>query len=131
GGGSYAGNRQALPIPGPSPARRFVLRPERIHLSRSLKKTIKRAHFEVRYDPAFDQVIDGCARQRRPAQRGTWITRDMRQAYVALHRLGFAHSVESWAEGELQGGLYGVALGAGFFGGDIFARAPRSSHGAV
>src|SRR5262249_11757423 len=68
---------EGLPILWPSPDPRFVLRPERIHLSRSLKKTIKHARFEVRYDTAFDQVIDACARQRRPAQRGTWITRDM------------------------------------------------------
>lgn len=122
---------EGLPILWHSPDPRFVLRPDRVHLSRSLRKTIKRKIFEVRYDTAFEQVIDGCARQRRPAQRGTWITRDMRQAYVALHRLGFAHSVESWADDKLQGGLYGVSLGAAFFGESMFARAPDASKVAL
>jgi len=122
---------EGLPILWHSPDPRFVLRPDRIHLSRSLKKTIKRKIFEVRYDTAFEEVIDGCARQHRPAQRGTWITRDMRQAYLALHRLGFAHSVESWADGKLQGGLYGVSLGAAFFGESMFARAADASKVAL
>lgn len=122
---------EGFPILWHSPNPRFVLQPERIHLSRSLKKTIKRGTFEVRYDTAFEAVIDACARQGRPGQRGTWITREMRQAYAELHRLGFAHSVESWAQDELQGGLYGVSLGAAFFGESMFSRVPDASKVAL
>lgn len=118
---------EGLPILWHSPDPRFVLEPWRIHLSRSLRKTIRRGVYEVRYDTAFAEVVDGCARQRGPGREGTWITQEMRDAYVALHRQGFAHSAESWEGGKLQGGLYGVSLGSVFFGESMFTRAPDAS----
>jgi leucyl/phenylalanyl-tRNA--protein transferase len=110
-----------------SPDPRFVLFPEELHVSRSLRRTLRRRTFEVRYDTAFDRVVAECARSPRPGQRGTWITGEMRRVYVELHERGFAHSVESWREGELVGGLYGLALGGVFFGESMFARASEAS----
>jgi leucyl/phenylalanyl-tRNA---protein transferase len=118
---------EGQPILWHSPDPRFVLEPSKIHVPKSLAKTRKRAVYEVRYDTAFEAVIDGCGEAYRPGQRGTWITDEMRDAYVELHRLGFAHSIESWAEGALQGGLYGVSLGAAFFGESMFAKAADAS----
>jgi len=115
------------PILWHSPDPRFVLEPDRLHVGRSLRKTMARGTYEVRYDTAFARVITECGRAPRPGQTGTWITDEMLQAYVTLHELGFAHSVETWTEGELKGGLYGVSLGAAFFGESMFALAPDAS----
>lgn len=118
---------EGQPILWHSPDPRFVLLPEALHLSSSLKKTLKRAPYEIRLDTAFAKVIDACSKTPRPGQDGTWITDEMRDAYVALHRLGLAHSAEAWREGELVGGLYGVSLGSAFFGESMFAHAPDAS----
>lgn len=115
------------PILWHSPNPRFVLEPARIHVGRSLRKTMNRGTYQVRYDTAFARVIAACAKVPRPGQDGTWITDEMQQAYVTLHRMGFAHSVEAWAGEELVGGLYGVSLGAAFFGESMFALAPDAS----
>lgn len=104
-----------------SPDPRMVLRPEELHVSRSLRKTIKQGKFEVRFDTAFAQVMRACAKIPRSGQDGTWITPEMIEAYCALHELGFAHSAEAWLDGQLVGGLYGIALGAAFFGESMFA----------
>jgi leucyl/phenylalanyl-tRNA--protein transferase len=116
-----------LPILWHSPDPRFVLDPTHFHLPRSLRKVMSRGSYEVRLDTAFDQVITHCAGSRRPGQRGTWITEEMREAYCTLHEQGFAHSAESWQEDQLVGGLYGVALGSIFFGESMFTRAPDAS----
>ncbi len=118
---------QGQPLLWHSPDPRFVLTPDKLHVGRSLRKTLKEAPYEVRWDSAFADVIDACASTPRPGQSGTWITDEMREAYVTLHRLGFAHSVEAWADGELKGGFYGVSLGAAFFGESMFAHAPDAS----
>jgi leucyl/phenylalanyl-tRNA--protein transferase len=118
---------EGLPILWHCPDPRFALEPEKLHVPKSLEKVIRRRIYEVRLDTAFEAVIDGCAKTRRPGQRGTWITREMRAAYVQLHRLGLAHSAESWEAGELRGGLYGVCLGDVFFGESMFAHAPDAS----
>jgi len=118
---------EGQPILWHSPDPRFVLVPSRIHVPRSVKKEINRGTYEVRYDTAFPLVIAACARVPRPGQYGTWITRDMERAYVRLHRDGYAHSVESWANGQLCGGLYGVSLGAVFYGESMFSLAPDAS----
>jgi len=118
---------EGQPLLWHSPHPRFVLEPARLHVGKSLLKTIKRGVYEVRWDTAFADVIDACSETRRPGQSGTWITSEMRDAYVELHRLGFAHSVEAWADGALRGGLYGVSLGAAFFGESMFAHAPDAS----
>jgi leucyl/phenylalanyl-tRNA--protein transferase len=122
---------RGLPILWHSPDPRYVLDPRKIHLSRSLRKTLRRGVFEVKYDKAFEEVVEACARFPRPDQKGTWITAEMKQAYSGLHRMGFAHSVESWRGGKLEGGLYGVSLGTIFFGESMFARAPDASKVAV
>ncbi len=81
----------------------------------------------MRYDTAFDAVIRACAETPRPGQAGTWITDDMYEAYVTLHKLGYAHSVECWQQGLLVGGVYGVSLGRAFFGESMFARVSEAS----
>ncbi|MDD2723889.1 MAG: leucyl/phenylalanyl-tRNA--protein transferase [Methylovulum sp.] len=102
-----------------SPDPRLVLFPEKLLISRSLRKTQRQHIFSVTLDQAFDEVINGCA-QPRPGQSGTWITKDIKQAYAELFRLGIAHSAETWLDGKLVGGLYGIALGQVFFGESMF-----------
>lgn len=118
---------EGLPILWHCPDPRFVLVPEKLHVPKSLKKTAREAPYRLTLDTAFEQVIDGCASTRRPGQRGTWITRDMRRAYVTLHQLGLAHSCEAWRGADLVGGLYGVCLGKVFYGESMFARADDAS----
>ncbi|MCC6334571.1 MAG: leucyl/phenylalanyl-tRNA--protein transferase [Myxococcales bacterium] len=118
---------EGLPILWHCPDPRFVLVPGELHVPKSLRKAMKRGEYRVTLDTAFEQVIDGCAKTKRPGQRGTWITRDMRKAYVKLHGLGLAHSCEAWKGEELMGGLYGVSLGAVFYGESMFARADDAS----
>lgn len=104
-----------------SPDPRMVLFPEDLKISNSLAKTLRNADYEVRLDTAFDDVIHACAVKSRDGQPGTWITAEMQQAYRALHRLGYAHSVETWIAGKLAGGLYGIALGQAFYGESMFS----------
>jgi leucyl/phenylalanyl-tRNA--protein transferase len=113
-----------------SPDPRMVLFPAELKVSRSLRKTVARGVYETRYDSAFRDVIAECAAPRE-GQAGTWIVPEMAGAYTRLHELGFAHSVESWRDGELVGGLYGMALGRAFFGESMFARAPDASKVAL
>ncbi len=110
-----------------SPDPRLVLEPAALHVPRSLARTLRRGTFRVSADTAFERVIRRCAEQERPGQRGTWITPQMVAAYLRLHRLGYAHSFEAWEGDELAGGLYGVSLGAAFFGESMFADAPDAS----
>ncbi len=125
--GIFPWYNEGQPILWHSPDPRFVLEPDKLHVGRSLRKTLKAGVYDIRWDTAFEDVITECSRVPRPGQNGTWITDEMREAYVTLHELGFAHSVEAWAEGELKGGFYGVSLGAAFFGESMFARAPDAS----
>lgn len=113
-----------------SPDPRMVLFPEELKVSRSLKKTLARDVYETRFDTAFRDVIEACAAPR-DGQAGTWIVPEMVEAYTRLHDLGFVHSVESWRDGELAGGLYGMALGKVFFGESMFSRAPDASKVAL
>lgn len=114
-----------------STAPRMVLPVREFVLHRSLRKTLQRwvkdANAEVRFDSAFDQVIQACATSPREGQGGTWIVPDMVQAYIDLHRAGHAHSVETWINGELVGGLYCVAVGRAVFGESMFARRTDAS----
>ena len=103
-----------------SPDPRLILNLEDFKISRSLRKTLKKEVFQVTFDHAFEEVIRACASVPREAQNGTWITDEMQEAYVNLHGLGYAHSVESWFGGKLAGGLYGVSLGKCFFGESMF-----------
>ena len=109
-----------------SPDPRLVLLPDELHISRSLRKTLRRRPFELRVDSAFSAVIEACAAPRAPAL-GTWISAEMRAAYLAMHELGYAHSVECWRDGRLVGGLYGMALGRVFFGESMFSVATDAS----
>jgi leucyl/phenylalanyl-tRNA--protein transferase len=103
-----------------SPDPRSVLYPDKIHVSRSLRKFLARSRYSVSCDQAFADVIDGCAGPRR-TQQGTWITSAMREAYIGLHHRGHAHSIEVWDGSALVGGLYGVAIGRAFFGESMFS----------
>jgi leucyl/phenylalanyl-tRNA--protein transferase len=104
-----------------SPPERAVFLPKRERLHKSATRAIRRIPFEVRMDTRFGQVVRHCALVPRKGQRGTWITKGMERAYIDLHRAGLAHSVETWLEGSLVGGLYGVSLGAAFFGESMFS----------
>lgn len=118
---------EGLPIMWHSPDPRMVLEAGSLHVGRSLAKTLRRGPYEIRLDTAFREVLQACAEAPRPGQSGTWITDEMMDAYGVLHELGLAHSAEAWSDGELVGGLYGVSLGAAFFGESMFARAPDAS----
>lgn len=127
--------RGLFPMPGPdegdppywfSPLRRGILPLDGLRVSRSLRRSLK--HFEIRVDTAFDEVVAACADPQRPLG---WIDGPVREAYGRLHRLGWAHSVEAWADGELAGGLYGVAVGGLFAGESMFHRRTDASKAAL
>ena len=113
-----------------SPNPRAVLFPEKIKISRSLRKTLNKNKFVLSTDQAFSDVMAAC-QAPRAKQPGTWITFDMRRAYREMHRLGYAHSVECWQNQELVGGLYGMALGRVFFGESMFSRVNDASKVAL
>lgn len=113
-----------------SPDPRMVLVPGEFRISHSLRKTLHRQPFEVRFDTAFESVMRACAAPR-DGQAGSWIHDDMIAAYCALHALGYAHSVESWQGGQLVGGLYGVAIGRMFYGESMFSRVSDASKVAL
>ena len=121
---------QGQPILWWSPDPRMVLFPDEFKLSRSLRKTARRQHYQVTANQQFEHVIHACALRGYPAEMAeheTWITHDMQQAYGALHRLGYAHSIEVWQDNALVGGLYGLLLGTVFFGESMFSREPDTS----
>jgi leucyl/phenylalanyl-tRNA---protein transferase len=109
-----------------SPDPRMVLYPAELRVTRSLRKALKRDDYEIRVDTEFRAVVRACA-EPRPEQHGTWITARMLQAYCTLHERGLAHSVETWRDDRLIGGLYGVAIGRAFFGESMFSRASDAS----
>jgi len=104
-----------------------VLEVARLHVPRSLAREIRKKRFRLTLDTDFRAVIHACAAKPRPGQNGTWITPEMVEAYIAVHELGFAHSVEVWRDSALVGGLYGVSLGGAFFGESMFAHEPDAS----
>lgn len=110
-----------------SPDPRCILDLARFHVSRSLRQVIQRGVFEVRFDTAFEAVIRACGDRAE----GTWISEEIIQIFIELHRQGFAHSVESWRQGRLAGGLYGLALGGAFFGESMFHRESNASKVAL
>jgi leucyl/phenylalanyl-tRNA--protein transferase len=129
--GIFPWYHDGLPILWHSPDPRCVIRTDAVHVSRSLARVLKHGEYEVRYDTAFARVIRACKEAPRVGQEGTWITDEMEDAYVRMHELGYAHSVESWREGELAGGLYGVALGRMFFGESMFSWRSNASKVAL
>lgn len=109
-----------------SPAPRMVLYPNELHVSRSLRKSLRNRGFEVSVDMAFDTVIRACAAPRDDSD-GTWLVPEMIDSYTSLYRAGHAHSIETWLRGELVGGLYGVMIGSAFFGESMFSRRSDAS----
>ena len=120
----YAEN---MPILWHSPDPRMMMTTRDLVVQKSLRKQIRRAPYHLTMDRAFVDVLTGCASAPRPGQNGTWLIPEMVEAYRTLHELGFAHSIEAWQDGVLVGGLYGVSLGAAFFGESMFAKAPDAS----
>jgi len=129
--GIFPWYEQGMPILWWSPDPRMVLFSEKIIVSHSLKQSIKKQQFTVTIDKAFEKVIKNCAKTPRKGENGTWITRDMKNAYIHLHEAGYAHSAEAWLDGELVGGLYGVALGKVFFGESMFHHVTNASKVAL
>jgi leucyl/phenylalanyl-tRNA---protein transferase len=109
------------------PAPRLVLFPGELRVWRSLAKVLRRNPYRITLDTAFAAVIRACAEVPRSDQDGTWITQDLERAFVRLHELGIAHSVEAWDGDELVGGVYGLAIGRTFFGESMFAKRPDAS----
>ena len=109
-----------------SPDPRTVLRPSRIHISHSLRKRLRKEEFVVTFDRVFARVLEGCAAPR-PGDSGTWLSAAMQRAYLALFAAGLAHSIEVWMDGELAGGIYGVAIGRMFYGESMFSRRTDAS----
>ena len=109
-----------------SPDPRMVLYPDNLHISKSLRKTLRRENYSITFDKVFHQVVDECSAPRNYTD-DTWITDEMKQAYIRLHQSGYAHSVECWQDQELIGGLYGIAIGKVFFGESMFANKADAS----
>ena len=118
---------EGSPILWWSPDPRLTLIPEELKISRSLKQTINKGIYKITMDSAFDEVIRNCAEVHKKKHGGTWITEEMIDAYINLHKSGVAHSIESRIDGELAGGLYGVSLGGVFFGESMFSKRPDAS----
>ncbi len=110
-----------------SPNPRFVLFPEALNVSKSMRQLLKQDAFEFRVNNSFEAVISNCSNVSRKRQDGTWISYDIISAYTALHKLGYAHSAEAWLNDELVGGLYGVLIGKVFFGESMFSLASNAS----
>jgi leucyl/phenylalanyl-tRNA---protein transferase len=114
-----------------SPDPRFVIFPDRLKISRSMRSLLRKNHFTVTFDTCFREVVNACRETRKGREEGTWITAAMTAAYIRLHELGLAHSVEAWRDGTLAGGLYGVSLGKCFFGESMFTKLPNASKAAL
>lgn len=110
-----------------SPDPRLILFPKELKVSRSLQQTIKKDIYQVTTNAAFEDVIRNCATITRKGEDGTWITDDMIEAYIRMHKAGYAHSVEAWDGDELAGGLYGIIMGKAFFGESMFAKKSDAS----
>ena len=122
--GIFPWYNEGEPILWWSPNPRCIIKPDQVKISKSLKKTLNKHKFTVTFDKCFERVIDACAAPRKELANdevGTWISDEMKQAYLRLHDQGYAHSVETWLDNELVGGLYGLAIGKVFFGESMFS----------
>lgn len=115
------------PLYWQSPDPRFVILPDAFHIPSRLARSMRKSPFSIRCDSSFERVINFCSGVSRPGQDGSWITDDIIDAYVALHRSGIAHSIEAWMDGQLVGGFYGVLMGSVFFGESMFTRVTDAS----
>ena len=113
-----------------SPDPRCVIFPERLYVSRRLRRSLRGSNYEIRFNTAFDEVIEACACDR-PGQDGTWITSEMSVAYRRMHAGGWAHSIETWRQGKLVGGMYGLAIGKVFFGESMFSAETNASKASM
>ncbi len=129
--GVFPWYEEGMPVLWWSPDPRMVLFPSKMIVSHSLKQTLRKNPFQITFDTCFERVIENCSKTPRRDQDGTWITREMQQAYVKLHKNGWAHSVEAWLDGQLVGGLYGVSLGKLFFGESMFHLVTNASKVAL
>lgn len=125
--GIFPWYEDGMPILWWTPDPRMVLFPGKMIISHSLKQCIRKQQFTFTIDTAFEKVISNCSKTPRKGEKGTWITREMKNAYIRLHEAGYAHSAETWLDGELVGGLYGVALGKAFFGESMFHHVTNAS----
>lgn len=125
--GIFPWYEDGMPILWWTPDPRMVLYPDKMIISHSLRQSIKKQQFTFTIDTAFEQVISNCSKTPRKGETGTWITREMKQAYIKLHEAGFAHSAETWLNGKLVGGLYGVSSGKAFFGESMFHHETNAS----
>ena len=125
--GIFPWYNEGEPIIWYSPSERMVLFPEELHISRSMRTMMRNHEFDLTWNKAFEQVIDQCQKSPRKDQLGTWITEEMKEAYIRLHQLGFAKSVEVWNKDELVGGLYGIDLGHIFCGESMFSKVSNTS----
>jgi leucyl/phenylalanyl-tRNA--protein transferase len=119
------------PILWYSPHERFVLFPGELRVSSSMRRVLRSGKFKVTQDRSFEQVIGACSRVPRIGQDGTWITPEMQTAYITLHKLGHAHSIEVWQHDVLAGGLYGIAVGNVFCGESMFSQVSNTSKTAL
>ncbi|GAB4376400.1 MAG: leucyl/phenylalanyl-tRNA--protein transferase [Salibacteraceae bacterium] len=119
--GIFPWYNEGQPILWWAPPERMILFPYNFRLTKSLAQSIRNRGYQTSFDTAFEQVIEHCQKTERPGQNGTWITQEMKNAYIELHRFGYAHSVEVWQGPQLVGGLYGVSLGKAFFGESMFS----------
>lgn len=125
--GIFPWYNEGEPIIWYSPGMRMVLFPEELKISKSMRRFIAKNKYTLSWNKAFDRVIDQCQKSPRKEQLGTWITEEMKEAYIMLHKLGFAKSIEVWDEGELIGGLYGIDLGHIFCGESMFSKVSNTS----
>jgi leucyl/phenylalanyl-tRNA--protein transferase len=125
--GIFPWYNEGEPIIWYSPKERMVLFPKELRISKSMRQIMRNNEFRITSNTAFEQVIDQCQNSPREDQLGTWITNDMRQAYLKLHKLGFAKSIEVWRDEELVGGLYGIDLGHVFCGESMFSKESNTS----
>lgn len=109
------------------PAQRMVLKPSEVKVSKSTRNLLNRNLFTIKYDTAFEEVINACQKIPRPGQEGTWLNDEMKQVYIQLHKMGIAHSIECWQDDELVGGLYGLTIGKIFCGESMFSRVSNAS----
>ena len=125
--GIFPWYNEGEPIIWYSPDMRMVLFPEELYISKSMRRLMAKNEFTLTWNKAFEQVIDQCQKSPRKDQLGTWITEEMKQAYIKLHKLGFAKSIEVWHEDKLIGGLYGIDLGHVFCGESMFSKVSNTS----
>ena len=131
GSGVFPWFNEGEPVLWWNPDPRCVIRPEKIHVSKRMRRRIKSAEFHVESDSCFEEVIRNCANIKRRHEDGTWINEEMIDAYCALHKLGYAHSIEVFQGEELAGGLYGISLGRCFFGESMFSKTADASKTAL